>query len=379
MVVRPRRTERWVMLPTARPKARRPASPGGRMRLGVGTEIAGLSLRQAVDLSCLAEQLGYDDAWSSESSGPDGISPLAAITVRTTRLRIGTAILPIAGRPPALTAMTAASLQELSNGRFVLGLGLSTGHIVERWLGQSRDRPLLRMREYLTVVRDLLDGRPATLAGATVSIEGFRLRTRPHPRVPVYMAALGPQVCRLAGALADGVIFYLKTPAGVKQAMEWVREGAADAGRDPAALECVLTLPAAGGTDALEGARASIASSTRVPDYARSLRLQGFEGELDAIAAGWVKGRERAAEAVSPAMVESLVLPPGRQRGQAMLDAFEAAGAETAVLLPSRSPRPDANALENAELVLRTFAPGRQVSGASDRRSVTARADGSRS
>jgi probable F420-dependent oxidoreductase len=328
------------------------------MRLGVGTEIAGLSLRQAVDLSCLAEQLGYDDAWSSESGGPDGVSPLAAIAVRTTRLRIGTAILPIAGRPPALAAMTAASLQELSSGRFVLGLGLSTRHVVERWLGQSRDRPLLRMREYLTVVREVLDGRPVSFAGATVAIEGFRLRTPPCQRVPVYVAALGPQACRLAGAMADGVIFYLKTPAGVRQAMEWVREGATDAGRDPAELECVLTLSAAGDADALESARASIAAYARVPDYARSLRLQGFEGELDAIAEGWTGGRERAIEAVGRSMVESLVLPPDRQRGRAMLDTFEAAGAETTVLLPSRSPRPDANTWENAELVLRMFAPG---------------------
>src|SRR5262245_7696935 len=379
MVVRPGRTERWVTLPTARPRARRPASPGGRMRLGVGTEIAGLSLRQAVDLSCLSEQLASDDAWCSESSGPDAVSPLAAIAVRTTRLRIGTAILPIAGRPPALAAMTAASLQELSNGRFVLGLGLSTAHIVERWLGQARDRPLLRMREYVTAVRALLNGQRVDVAGSTITLQGFRLKMPPHSRVPMYVAALGPRACRLAGALADGVIFFLKTPAGVKQAMEWVREGASDAGRDPTELECVLTLPVADGADTLEGARASIASYARVPDYARSLRLQGFAGELDAIAEGWTRGRERAVEAVGRSMVESLVLPPDRQRGQAMLDAFEAAGAETAVLLPSRSPRPDANARENAELVLRTFAPGRQVSGASDRRSVTARADGSRS
>jgi probable F420-dependent oxidoreductase len=346
------------------------------MRLGVSTEIAGLSLRQATDLSCLAEELGYDDAWSSESGGPDGVSPLAAIAMRTSRLRIGTAILPIASRPPALAAMTAASLQELSNGRFVLGLGLSTRHVVERWLGQSRDRPLLRMREYLTVVRDLLDGHRVDFTGSTVSIQGFRLKTPPHPRVPVYVAALGPGACRLAGALADGVIFFLKTPAGVQQAMGWVREGAAGAGRDPAELECVLTLPAAGGADTLEGARASIASYARVPDYARSLRLQGFEDELDAIAAGWAEGRERAVEAVSPSMVESLILPPGREQGRTALEALEAAGVGAAALLPIRSLRPDANALENVETVLRTFAPGHRDQAALDRHSVVSRTDG---
>jgi probable F420-dependent oxidoreductase len=340
------------------------------MRLGVSTEISGLSLRQAVDLSCLAEQLGYDDVWSSESGGPDGISPLAAIAARTSRVRIGTAILPIASRPPALAAMTAASLQELSNGRFVLGLGVSTRHIVERWLGQSRDRPLLRMREYLTVVRELLDGRRVEFAGATTTVRGFRLNAPTSPRVPLYMAALGPGACRLAGALADGVIFFLKTAAGVRQALGWVHEGASEVRRDPAELECVLTIPATCGADALEGARAAIASYARVPDYARSLRLQGFEDQLDAIAEGWTKGRERAVEAVSWSTVESLVLPPGQAHGRAALDAFGAAGVGTAVLLPSRSPRPDADVRGSVETVYRTFAPERHDVGAIGRRSV---------
>jgi alkanesulfonate monooxygenase SsuD/methylene tetrahydromethanopterin reductase-like flavin-dependent oxidoreductase (luciferase family) len=196
-----------------------------------------------------------------------------------------------------------------------------------------------------------------------------------RPRVPLYVAALGPRACRLAGAVADGVIFFLKTPAGVKQAMEWVRDGAAEAGRDPAQLECVLTLPAVGGADTLESARASIARYARVPDYARSLRLQGFEAELAAIEAGWANGRERAVEAVSPSMVESLVLPSGPREGQALLDAFEAAGVDTAVLLPSRASRPDATVLDNVEAVLRTFAPGHRSLGTIDRRSVLSRAE----
>jgi len=138
---------------------------------------------------------------------------------------------------------------------------------------------------------------------------GFQLKTPPRPRVPVYVAALGPGVCRLAGALADGVIFFLKTPAGVKQAMAWVGEAAAKTGRDPADLEGVLVLPTTRGVDGADRARAYVAAYARMPDYARSLRLQGFGDQVDAIAAGWVAGRERAKEAVSPAMVESLILP----------------------------------------------------------------------
>jgi probable F420-dependent oxidoreductase len=326
------------------------------MRLGVNTEIAGLSLRQMVELGTLAERLGYDDAWSSESGGPDGISPLAGIAARTSRIRIGTAIVPIASRPPALAAMTAASLQELSDGRFILGLGLSTRHVVERWLGQSRDQPLLRLREYVTVVRDLLDGRRVDVVGTTLAVRGFRLKAPTRPRVPVYVAALGPGACRLAGALADGVIFFLKTPAGVKQAMAWVREGAAESGRDPALLECVLILGVAPGADGPQRARAYVAQYARVPDYARSLRLQGFADEVDAIASGG-PGGAGTAPVVSPAMAEALILTPDRDDGPTALAAYEAAGVETTLLLPLRSREPDASAFDDAEMVLRTFAP----------------------
>ena len=124
-------------------------------------------------------------------------------------------------------------------------------------------------------------------------------------------------------------------------------------------------------------ARASIASYARVPDYARSLRLQGFARELDAIAEGWAGGRERAVAAVSPSMVDSLVMSPEPSQGRTMLAAFEAAGVETAVLLPGRSPRPDAYPLESAETVLRAFAPGRLDRGTVGRRSAMSSADAS--
>src|SRR5262249_30816125 len=160
----------------------------------------------------------------------------------------------------------------------------STRYIVERWLGQSLDRPMLRLREYVTVVRRLLDGQQVDFAGATITVRGFRLKRPPSwPRVPVYTAALGPRACRLAGGVADGVIFFLKTPAGVRQAMGWVHEGAREAGRDPAELECVLTVPVVTGVGGLERGRAYLAGYARVPDYERSLRMQGFDAEVDAI------------------------------------------------------------------------------------------------
>jgi alkanesulfonate monooxygenase SsuD/methylene tetrahydromethanopterin reductase-like flavin-dependent oxidoreductase (luciferase family) len=100
------------------------------LRIGFSTEIAGLTVSEAVDCCVHAESLGYDDVWSSESGGWDGVSPLAAVSAKTRRVRLGTAILPIAYRAPALTAMTARTMQDISGGRFVLGLGTSTRAIV---------------------------------------------------------------------------------------------------------------------------------------------------------------------------------------------------------------------------------------------------------
>jgi len=326
------------------------------VRLGICTEIGSLAPSQAVEMAVRAEQLGFAGVWTSESGGPDGIAPLAAIAARTRRLRLGTAILPIANRTPVLTAMTAATLQALSAGRFVLGLGLSTRHVVTRWHGQPHDRPLLRLREYVTVVRDLLGGRRVDFAGSTLGVHGFRLRSAPQPTVPVYVAALGPRACRLAGSLADGVIFFLKTPAGVRQAVAWVAEGAAAAGRDPADVEVVLMAPVVGTGDP-DAARAYVAGYVRVPEYASSLRYQGLGAAVEAIQAGWADGRDRAAASVPDELLQSLCLPSDRAAAEALLAELANAGVRTVLLLPVGSAGAGATACDLADRVLWAFAP----------------------
>jgi probable F420-dependent oxidoreductase len=320
----------------------------------VCTEIGGVTPREAVELGVLAERLGYDDIWTSESGGPDGIAPLASIAARTERIRLGTAILPIFQRTPALTAMTAATLQELSGGRFVLGLGLSTRFIVERWLGRSFERPLLQYREYVTVVRGLICGEKVDYCGATLAVRGFRLRAATEPRVPVLMAALGPRACRLAGELADGVIFYLKSPAGVRQSLAWVREGAEATGRDPSELECALMINVVPDTAVT---RSVIAAYARVPEYARSLRLQGFADAIDAIAAAWPAGSEHAARAVDDTLIDGLTLPLDRAAGRRLLAEFAAAGVTSVMLLPTTTRNTGVTGFDNAVRTLQTFAP----------------------
>lgn len=327
-------------------------------RTGISIAIDDGSLRDAVDLTVDAERLGYTDAWSAEVGGSDGISPLAALATRTGSLRLGTAILPAFTRPPALLAMSAATLQNLSGGRFVLGIGTSSRIIVEHWMGERFERPLTRLREYVEVLRAALAGEKVSFDGSTSRVDGFRLTLDPGAPVPLYLAALGPAACRLAGELADGVIFFLKTTQGVRQALGWVAEGARSAGRDPADLDCVIRVSVALDEDPerLDAAlRRSLVTYAMVDVYNRSLADQGFEGEARAIAASWAAGdRKGALEAVTAEMIEELFVIGDSAACRARLAAFRDAGVRTPVLAPT-SVAPD-SASRIAEVV-RALAP----------------------
>lgn len=306
-----------------------------RLGLTVGLEAA--SLQESLELCRRAEELGYTDVWSAEVGGADGAAPLAALAATTSKVRLGTAILPVFTRPPALVAMSAATLQQLCGGRFVLGLGTSSSIIVEAWMGGSFRRPVTRLREYVSIVRAALAGEKVALDGTTTRINGYRLQL-PPVEVPIYVAALGPAACRLAGEIADGIIFFLKTPEGVKQGLEWMAEGASAAGRDPNELDCVIRLPlldASDGSDVSAGARRAVVSYAIVDVYNRSLRQQGFGTEADAIASAWSAGdRKGAAQAVTEEMYRGLLLIGDADTCKAQLQAFRAAGVKTPVLLP---------------------------------------------
>lgn len=307
-------------------------------RLGLTIGLEGASLGDAVALCRDAEALGYTDIWSAEVGGADAIASLAAVAATTHRPRLGTAIIPVYTRPPALIAMGAATLQDLSGGRFVLGLGTSSSIIVEQWMGGSFVAPLLRLREYVEVLREILAGKKATFEGETVSLTNFRLQHDPRASVPIYLAALGRDACRLAGSVADGVIFFLKTPDGVRQALEWVAEGARSAGREPNDLDCVIRLPVALDEDPETlrfVARRMIATYAQVDVYNRSLTLQGFARQATGISSSWKEGdRDAATQAVDDEMIDALFVSGDSAECTSRLQAFRDAGVKTPVLLP---------------------------------------------
>jgi F420-dependent oxidoreductase-like protein len=191
------------------------------MKLGLSLGYWGARPADALPLVQEAERLGFDSIWTAEAYGSDAVTPLAWIGALTSRIKLGTGILQMPARTPANTAMTAATLDLLSGGRVLLGLGVSGPQVVEGWHGQPYGKPLARTREYVEIVRRILAREePLDFQGEEYHIPiqggtglGKPLRITVHPlrkRIPIYLAAIGPKNIELAGEIADGwlPIFY---------------------------------------------------------------------------------------------------------------------------------------------------------------------------
>jgi F420-dependent oxidoreductase-like protein len=231
------------------------------MHLGLSMSLASSAagLRNQVELAVAADRLGYDVAWVPEAYGGDAVSVLAAIAARTERIHIGSAVMQIPARTPAMTAMTAASLDALSRGRFRLGLGVSGPQVSEGWHGVRFADPLGRTREYLRIVQDALARRRVTADGVHFTLPlpdssgkalVLALETE-RPAVPVYLAAVGPKNMALTGEIADGWLAIFFDSHGGAEQIQAVRAAAQAAGRDPAAIDTVVQVPVSIADDAV--------------------------------------------------------------------------------------------------------------------------------
>ena len=186
------------------------------MRLGLMLGYAAGQMQLPIELVQEADRLGVHSVWTAEAYGSDAVSPLAWLGALTTRIRLGTAIMQMPGRTPANAAMTAMTLNQLSGGRFLLGLGLSGPQVVEGWHGVSYAQPLARTREYVSIVRAIF-GReaPLTFEGRHYQIpyrgddatglgKPLKSTLKADPNIPIYLAAIGPKNVELAAEIADG-------------------------------------------------------------------------------------------------------------------------------------------------------------------------------
>lgn len=269
-----------------------------------------------IGLAEMAETVGFGAFWKGESNSTDPVVLLSAAASRTRTIKLGTAIYHIYGRSPVTLGIQAATLQDLSGGRFLLGLGVANQGIAG-WHGGVFDRPLRRVREYMEIVRKVATGERVEYRGDIYQTgKRFQLSWKPkHPSPPIYMAGLGPQMTRLVGRIADGVFINMATPGKIREIAERVRESAKEAGRDPGSIEIIAKCRVSLNPDravARSRLRQVLTFYNLADHYSDMLKGLGFEAEVNAIQNAFQKGGFKAAMAcLTDGYMDRLPVIPG--------------------------------------------------------------------
>lgn len=265
----------------------------------------------AAELVVQAERLGVHSVWAPEFWGYDAFTPLAYLAARTTRVGLGTGIVQLGARTPAMLAMSAMSMQALSKGRFLLGLGTSGPQVMEGWHGVSFDRPLQRTRETIEILRAITSGDRLRYAGEIYVLplpngEGRAIRSiAPPVHVPVYVAALGPRNLALTGELADGWIGNSFLPESAEVFLDPIRAGAEAAGRSITDLDLTVAVSLELTDDVEEAARRHAGGyaftfgamgSATTNFYKDAFARQGYGGDVDEVQRLWRQGDHAAAQ-----------------------------------------------------------------------------------
>lgn len=287
------------------------------------------SVDALVEMAQRGEALGYDRIWLPETWGRDAVTVLTSIAHGTDDIGIGTSILPVYSRSPALIGQSAATLQEVSDGRFRLGLGPSGPIVIENWHGINYGNPLRRTRETVEIVKQVLSGEPVDYDGDYFDLSGFRLRSDPpDPVPPVDAAGMGPKAVELAGRFADGWHALMLTRDGIRERLDDLRRGAELADRDPDDIRVTLSLTCAA-LDDRERARASVRQHVAFyvggmgTFYRDSLARVGHEETAHEVYDAWQAGeRERAMGAIDDALLDALAVAGTPDEARDRLEAF---------------------------------------------------------
>jgi probable F420-dependent oxidoreductase len=271
-------------------------------RFGITIPFDGLTLAEHREMFPLLADLGYTDVWSSESDGTDAFTPLAFAAGIEPRLALGTAIASAFTRGPALLAQSVAAMAEAAPGRFTFGLGASSPVIVERWNALPFDEPYARTRDVLWFLREALAGEKVDRRYETFSVRGFRLSRVPTDPPPIYLAALRPQMLRLAGLEADGVILNWLSANDVAAVLD-------EAGREINAVARLFVIPTEDTDLARSIGRRMIAAYLNVDVYASFHRWLGRGPALEPMWEAWQQGdRRRALEVIPDEVVDDLIV-----------------------------------------------------------------------
>jgi F420-dependent oxidoreductase-like protein len=325
------------------------------MRLGlhVGYWGLGLTAKEQIELIREAERLGYDSVWTAEAYGSDAATILGWIAAQTTKIKIGSAIFQIPARSPAMTAMTAATLDQLSNGRMLLGIGSSGPQVAEGWHGQRFAKQLQRTREYVAILRKALARERLEFDGEIYQLplpdgpgKALKLMISPvQERIPIYIAAIGPKNTQLTGEIADGWIPTFFSPEHVEESVRLLQEGASRAGRTiDESFDIAPNVNVAIGDD-LDACRDAMRpvlalyvggmGSREKNFYNALMRRYGFEEAAEKVQDLYLSGKkEEAAAALPPELIDTVTLCGPKERIKERLEVYRAAGVGTLMITP---------------------------------------------
>jgi probable F420-dependent oxidoreductase len=306
-------------------------------RWGITIPLHGSALAEHREIVTELAGLGYTDAWSAELNGVDAFTPLVLASQWTSELRFGTAIAAIYTRAPCLQAMTAATMADLAPGRFVLGIGTSSQVVVEQWNGIPFDKPYQRSRDMLRFLRAALTGQKVSEHYETFAVDGFRLDRPPAIPPALALAALRPQMVRLAAAEADAAITNWLSPADVPQ----VR---AVAGPACELIARIFVCPTTDQDMARAIGRRVVAAYLTVPAYAAFHVWLGRGELIQPMLDKWAAGdRKGALAAIPDQVVDDLVVHGALDACRERVAQYQASGLDTPVIAILPTPGIDVN------------------------------------
>lgn len=310
---------------------------------GLGLFLTALPAERSIDFAGRAEAAGFSSVWFPEITFADSFGPATAAAGRTSRVAIGTGVVGVWSRSAVTMALQAATLQQLSGGRLLLGLGVQARGYVEGWHGQRYVKPVTAMRDFVSILRAAFQGGLVNYEGQVFSVRNFHLDMDLPQPPKIYLAANGPRMIELAGELADGIVGWFQSLEYVHEVtIPALRRGAERSGRSLDGFDATVGFPAVVTRDdsGLELAKGQVMMYATAlgssPAYLESARAAGFGTEAEAIGervrAGDLQG---ALGEVSDEMVASLLMAGSVERVRDRIERYRAAGLTGVHLLPS--------------------------------------------
>lgn len=316
------------------------AAPFALSPVGSGSAVPPWTLAEIQSAAVIADELGYESIWSPEGNTRDALTMLTALALATNRIGIGTGVLSIYARAPTVTAMSAASLDVISEGRFSLGLGVSHQPMVVNGLGIPFDRPFTRMRENVGIAKRLFAGETFSYEGTVYRPQNISLGFPPHRHdLPIYVAALRPKMVTLAGEIADGVFLNFISADYLRQATQLIADGARSAGRDPNAIDvvCFVRVAVTNDFDRTRPALQRLLSGRiTLPYYRMYFESLGFEEECRTIMSGFANNDPlAAASGVSDRLIHELVIVGTASECNTRLNRLRGLGLKMPIIAPA--------------------------------------------